>query len=87
MKTIGLAQARTNLSKIARRVKQTGKPVTLTKRGEPYVDLVPHHSATTSRRPQADVLADLEKLRRELPKSSFNQIKADIAAPATSLVR
>jgi prevent-host-death family protein len=77
MKKIGLAQARIHLSKIARRVKQTGKPVTLTKRGEPYVDLVPHHSTAANRRPQADVLADLEKLRRELPKSSFNQIKAD----------
>ncbi len=43
MKQITFSQARINLSKIADRVKRTGQSVTLTKRGEPYVDLVPHN--------------------------------------------
>ena len=78
MKEIGLFEAKTNLSKIAERVKRTGQPVTLTKHGEPYVDLVPHQVDPPSRRSQARVLDELDKLRRELPKSSFDQIKADI---------
>jgi prevent-host-death family protein len=78
MRQIGLFEAKSNLSKIVEHVKRTGQPVTLTKRGEPYVDLVPHRPAPARRRAQADVLADLENLRRELPKSSFNRIKADV---------
>jgi prevent-host-death family protein len=78
MKEIGLFEAKTNLSKIAERVKRTGQPVTLTKRGEPYVDLVPHQVDPPNRRSQARGLDELEKLRHELPKSNFGQIKADI---------
>jgi prevent-host-death family protein len=79
MKQIGLFDAKTNLSKIAERVRRTGQPVTLTKRGEPYVDLVPHRP-TTARRSQARVLADLDKLRAELPKTNAAQIRAYIEA-------
>jgi hypothetical protein len=32
-----------------------------------------------SGRPQAQVIEELEKLRKEIPKSSFDQIKADIS--------
>jgi prevent-host-death family protein len=78
MKEIGLFEAKTNLSKIAERVKRTGQAVTLTKRGEPYVDLVPHVEEPVQRRPQAQVLADLDQLCRKVPKSNFDRIKADI---------
>ena len=78
MKAIGLFEAKTNLSKIAETVKRTGQAVTLTKRGEPYVDLVPHQDAPVQRRSQAQVLADLDQLRQKLPKSTSKQIKADI---------
>jgi antitoxin (DNA-binding transcriptional repressor) of toxin-antitoxin stability system len=78
VRKIGLFEAKTNLSKIAEQVKRTGQSVTFTRRGEPYVDLVPHQNAIASRRPQAQVINELEKLRQELPKSSFEQIKADI---------
>ncbi|MGA3066046.1 MAG: type II toxin-antitoxin system prevent-host-death family antitoxin [Tepidisphaeraceae bacterium] len=77
MKEIGLFDAKTNLSKIAERVRRTGQPVTLTKHGEPYVDLVPHRKIS-SRRSKAQVIAELDQLRNELPKSSAAQIKADI---------
>jgi prevent-host-death family protein len=78
VRKIGLFEAKTNLSKIAEQVNRTGQSVTFTRRGEPFVDLVPHRNEAASRRPQAEVLGELEKLRRELPKSSFEQIKADI---------
>ncbi|MGA2440900.1 MAG: type II toxin-antitoxin system prevent-host-death family antitoxin [Tepidisphaeraceae bacterium] len=77
-KEIGLFEAKTNLSKIAERVNRTGQSVTLTRRGEPYVDLVPHQAAAANRRSQRRVLDELEKLRGELSKSSFARIKADI---------
>ena len=77
MKKIGLFDAKTNLSRIAERVRRTGQPVTLTKRGEPYVDLVPHR-VNSARRSQSQVLAELQKLRGQLPKSSAARIKADI---------
>jgi prevent-host-death family protein len=78
MQEIGLFEAKTNLSKIAERVRRTGQPVTLTRRGEPYVDLVPHHDGPAPRRPQALVLAELDELCRNVPKGSFADIKADI---------
>jgi prevent-host-death family protein len=78
MKEIGLFEAKTNLSKIAAQVRRTGRGVTLTKRGEPVVDVVPHQNPSPRRRPQAQVLADLDKLRRELPMSSMEQLKSDI---------
>jgi prevent-host-death family protein len=79
VKQIGLFEAKTNLSRIAERVRRTGQSVTLTKRGEPYVDLIPHR-AMPGRRTRAQVLAELDDLRGELPKSSAAQIKADLAA-------
>jgi len=79
VKEIGLFDAKTNLSRIVEQVRRTGEPVTLTKRGEPYVDLVPHQ-AIAARRSQAKVLAELEQLRGQLPKSSAAQIKAELEA-------
>jgi prevent-host-death family protein len=78
MKAIGLFEAKTNLSKIAEAVRRTGQPVTLTRRGEPYVDLVPHVPRAPGRRSNREVFEDLERLCRTLPKSSVAQIKRDV---------
>ena len=78
MDKVGLFAAKTSLSKIAEEVRRTGQRVVLTKRGQPYVDLVPHQETPATRRTQAEILADLDRLRQTLPKSSFTQIKADI---------
>src|SRR5580698_7573641 len=75
---IGLHQAKTNLCAIARRVKQSGQPITLTRYGKPIVDLVPHLDSL-SRRSQRHVLSDLDKLRCQLRRSTFRRIKADIS--------
>ena len=77
MQEIGLFEAKTNLSKIAERVRRTGQPVTLTKHGQPYVDLIPHKQSGSLTKSKAKVLAELEKLRKQLPPSSYAQIKAD----------
>jgi prevent-host-death family protein len=86
IKRIGLFDAKTNLSKIAERVRRTGQPVTLTKRGQPYVDLVPHQKIPT-RRSKMQVLAELDQLRRQMPKSSAARIKADIETGRQSWAR
>jgi prevent-host-death family protein len=78
MRKIGLLEAKTNLSKIVEQVRQSGQPVTLTKRGEPWVDLVPHQGARP-RRSKAEVFAELDRLRRGLPKISKAEIEAAIA--------
>ncbi len=78
MDHIGLFEAKTNLSKIVEEVRRTGNRVILTKRGQPYVDLVPHEESPAIRRSQGTVLAELDKLRQTLTKSNFQQIKADI---------
>jgi prevent-host-death family protein len=79
VKKIGLFEAKTNLSKIVEEVKRTGKSVTLTKRGEPYADIVPHQPATPQRKSQSQVIDELHEWSRSLPKSSLEQIKADIS--------
>jgi antitoxin (DNA-binding transcriptional repressor) of toxin-antitoxin stability system len=78
MKEIGLVEAKSNLSEIADEVRKLGQGVTLTKDGQPYVDLVPHRFPARSKRSKSDILADLDQLRRELPKSAFDDIKSDI---------
>lgn len=78
MKTIGIFEAKTNLSKIAESVARTGQAVTFTRRGEPLVDLVPHTPSKPQRRLQSVVIADIERLRKTLPKTSLAQITAAI---------
>ena len=79
MKRIGLFEAKTNLSKIVEEVKRTGKSVTLTRRGEPYVDLVPHQPTKSQRPTREQVFEEIENLRRHLPRATLKEIKADIS--------
>lgn len=78
MEQIGLDEATTHLSEIVERMRQTGRPVTLTRHGEPYADLVPHRPAT-ARQTWAEIMAEVEDLQRDLPTTGFEQIRADIA--------
>ena len=78
MKEIGLFEAKTNLSKIAEQVKKTGRPVTLTKRGEPYVDLVPHKPPASRKRTKTEILAEADAFRRRLPPTTSAQIRSAI---------
>jgi len=79
MKEIGIFEAKTRFSEIAKRVKQTGQPVRITNRGEQMVDIIPIRSEPVGRRTKAQAFAELSRLRHELPKTSLKQIKADIA--------
>ena len=79
MEEIGMFDAKTRFSEIAKRVKETGQPIRITNRGEEMVDIVPVESRAENRRSKSQALATLSKLRRTLPKSSIKQINADIA--------
>ena len=78
MKEIGIFDAKTRFSEIAKRVKDTGQPVHVTNRGEEMVDITPIPARSIGRRTREQAFAELTRLRRELPKSSLAQIKADI---------
>lgn len=71
-------EAKNRLSVIADRVRQTGQGVTLTERGQPFVDLVPHH-AQRRRRSKAKIAAALAELQRGLPKFTAARNRAAIA--------
>jgi prevent-host-death family protein len=78
MEEIGIFEAKTRFSEIAKRVKETGQPVRVTNRGEQMVDIIPILPRTSGRRTREQAFAELSRLRRELPKSSLAEIRADI---------
>lgn len=67
MKRIGISDAKTRLSELVRQVSKTGQPVTLTSRGKPLVDVVPHQR-DRRRRSKPEIAAALAELQRGLPK-------------------
>ncbi len=79
MEEIGIFEAKTHFSEIAKRVKDSGQSVRITSRGEEMVDIVPIVSHPKGRRTRDQAILELTRLRDELPKSSFEQIMADIA--------
>lgn len=79
MKQIGMIEANTRFSEIAKHVKETGQPVRITHSGEEMVDIVPVAPRTGGQRTKAQAFAELSELRKTLPKSSIEQIRADIA--------
>ena len=78
MEQIGMFDAKTRFSEIAKRVKRTGRPVRVTNRGEEMVDITPIPARSIGRRTRKQAIEELSRLRRELPKTSLAQIKADI---------
>lgn len=79
MDEIGIFEAKTRFSEIAKRVKETGRPVRVTNRGQEMVDIIPVASQSVGKRTKSQALAELAELRRSLPKMTSQKIKADIA--------
>ena len=64
MDKIGMFDAKTRFSQIVEQVQATGQPVTITKRGQPVVDIIPTHTRDQTRmgRPEAfDVVARIHE--------------------------
>lgn len=73
MEQIGMFNAKTHFSEIVDRVVREGRPVTITRRGVPMVDIVPSQERRkTMSRDKA--LRELERLRDEVPKLSDAEI-------------
>ncbi|HEX8342045.1 MAG TPA: type II toxin-antitoxin system prevent-host-death family antitoxin [Tepidisphaeraceae bacterium] len=83
MAQIGLYEAKMRLSELAKRVSETGEPITLTKRGKPFVDLVPHINPDEVERRgrMTKWLAELSEFHKAhpSPKEGIDQLLADIA--------
>lgn len=61
--TIGLTEAKANLNKIAQRVNETGRPVTVFKRNRPYVTIGPVQETPNDETMEA--LREMDSIRRD----------------------
>ena len=72
---VGMFEAKTHFSEIVDRVVREGRPITVTRRGQPVVDISPStEGAGQSRMTREEALAALEELRARLPKMSRSDI-------------
>ena len=72
---IGMFQAKTHFSEIVDRVVRERRPITITRRGEPVVEIRPLDHDRPPRRSRAQALADLKALQSELPKLTPAEIR------------
>lgn len=66
--------AKTKFSELVERIVREGRPVTVTRRGVPVVDIVPTREKLSGRMTREEAIAELSKLRSELPKMSQEEI-------------
>lgn len=78
MATVGLFDAKTHLSEIAERVKQTGEPVTVTKRGVPLVEIIPCRPPASAKRSREEIFAEIDAIRRKLAPITGAEIREAI---------
>jgi prevent-host-death family protein len=78
MATVGIFDAKTRLSEIAERVKRTGEPVTVTKRGVPLVEIVPCRPPARMKRSREEIFAEIDAIRRQLPPITRAEIREAI---------
>jgi antitoxin (DNA-binding transcriptional repressor) of toxin-antitoxin stability system len=79
MDEIAIYDAAMRFSEIAKRVKETGQAVRITNLGEEIVDITPISPRSSNVRSKEQAFEALSLMRRHLPKTSHEQIKADIA--------
>jgi len=71
---IGLFDAKTRFSEIVERVVRHGRPITVTRRGKPAVDITPTQSRVRPRMDRSEAFAELERLRAEIPRMTQEEI-------------
>jgi prevent-host-death family protein len=79
MDQVGMFEAKTHFSKLVERVVTQGRPITVTRRGQPVVDIVPTQSAEARQNSRKEALQKLAKLRGEV-KSMTKQEILDLIA-------
>ena len=73
---LGIFDVKTHFSEVVDRVLREGRPITVTRRGEPVVDIVPTSAASRTRMTREEALAALEDLRLELPRIRLDEIRS-----------
>jgi len=71
---IGIFEAKTHFSEVVDRVVREGRAITVTRRGDPVVDITPTKMRNGKRMNRADALKGLDELRAEVPKMSHAEI-------------
>lgn len=71
---IGIFEAKTHFSEVVDRVIRNGRPITVTRRGKPAVEITPTKSRTKSRMSRSEAFAELDKLRDEVPRMTQQEI-------------
>ncbi|HNO76811.1 MAG TPA: type II toxin-antitoxin system Phd/YefM family antitoxin [Phycisphaerae bacterium] len=71
---IGIFEAKTHFSEVVDRVVREGRTITVTRRGEPVVDIIPTGARNGMQMSRAEALSALQQLRDEVPKMSRKEI-------------
>lgn len=78
MDEVGMFDAKTHFSEIVDRVVTEGRSITITRRGVPVVDIVPHGTGAKKSGSWEETLAELERLRETLPRFTTEEIREAI---------
>ena len=76
---VGIFEAKTHFSEIVDRVIREGRSITVTRRGEPVVDIAPTAKPGRGRMTRAEALDELRRLRSEVPRMDRSEILELIA--------
>lgn len=80
MTELGIFEVKTHFSEIVDRVLREGRPITVTRRGKPVVDIVPRVDASEDVwLPLEEALEVLEELRSEVTPIGFEEIQSMVA--------
>lgn len=80
MDQVGMFEAKTRFSELVNRVISEGRPITVTRRGQPVVDITPTRSQRSGQKSRQEALQDLAELREEVKSMSKQEILDLIAA-------
>lgn len=75
---IGMFDAKTRFSEIVRMVKETGRRVIVTNRGEEMVEIVPIGASGRSGRSRENAFDEIERLRRLRGRSTHAENREDV---------
>jgi prevent-host-death family protein len=78
MEQIGIFDAKTHFSELVDRVVREGRPITITRRGVPLVDIVPTNAAGEVQMTREEAIAELMDLRKTLPRMTHEEIREAI---------
>lgn len=73
---IGMFDVKTHFSEVVDRVLREGRPITVTRRGKPVVDIVPTGARSQERMTLAEILVARDELSEEVTPTTFDEIKA-----------